>query len=318
MILPTPSPLEGEQYDLVLYSNAVRSVAKYSSPAFVAEGPPEEDVFARLIAVLRGAGARADPALVHEELVRSAVERAIRDPRSAIAGRERDEILAALAGPSPVAKLLDLRLRTGWLGDGFGAAPGGLSLAKLAAHPHGLDFGPLVERFPARLETASGRLELAPAPLVEDWARVTDGLRRARDANGLLLIGRRHVRSNNSWLHNLEGLVSGRPRCTLLIHPEDAARLGVADGADCVVRSRTGELRVPVETSDSMMPGVVSLPHGWGHDVPGVRMRVAAAHPGVPSNVLTDDQRFDVPSGNAVLNGIPVEVRPAHPGGDAP
>lgn len=310
VILPAPSPLEGEQYDLILYANAVRSFAKFSPGAFPREGLAEEDIFARLIAIFRGAGARSEPDAVHAELVGAAVDQLIAHPKSALAGRDRAEIMRALASLSPVEQLLDLQLRTGWAGDGFGAKPDGLSLEKLARHPHGLDFGPMIERFPARLRTTSGLLELAPGPLVEDWARVRAGFERNRDAKPLLLIGRRHVRSNNSWLHNLAGLVSGRPRCTLLVHPEDAARLGLGDGADCRVESKTGALSVVVEVSDSMMPGVVSLPHGWGHGVDGSRMRVAAAHKGVASNVLTDDQGFDVPSGNAILNGIPVDVRP--------
>ena len=308
VILPPPSALESGHYDLVFLANAIRSVAKYSRPVFEAEGPSEEDLFARLIAILRGEGAEADPERIHDELVSALVDRLVGDPRSLIAGRDRAEILAALEGLTPAEKLLDLRLRTGWQGDGFGDQAGGISLEKLAAHVHGVDLGPMVERYPARLETASGRLELAPPPLVEDWARVVDGFERARGETRLLLIGRRHVRSNNSWMHNIESLVKGRPRCTLLVHPDDAARLGLEDGADSVVRSRVGEVRVPVETSESMMPGVVCLPHGWGHDVPGIRMRVAKAHPGVPSNVLTDDRDIDVVSGNAILNGIPVEV----------
>jgi anaerobic selenocysteine-containing dehydrogenase len=311
VILPAPSPLAGEQYDLILYANAVRSFAKYSPGAFEREGPAEEDIFARLIAILRGAGTQADPESVHAGLIGAAVDQLIGHPKSALAGRDRGEIMRALASLSPVERLLDLQLRTGWQGDGFGAKPDGLSLAKLTQHPHGLDFGPMIERFPDRLRTASGLLELAPEPLVEDWKRVRAGFERSRDAKQLLLIGRRHVRSNNSWLHNLAGLVSGRPRCTLLVHPDDAARLGLADQADCLVESRTGGLRVAVEVSDTMMPGVVSLPHGWGHGVDGTRMEVAAAHAGVASNILTDDQGFDVPSGNAILNGIPVDVRQA-------
>jgi anaerobic selenocysteine-containing dehydrogenase len=109
-------------------------------------------------------------------------------------------------------------------------------------------------------------------------------------------------------MHNIESLVSGRSRCTLLMHPVDASARGLANGGRASIRSRAGRLEVEVETSEALMPGVVSLPHGWGHDVPGIRMRVAAAHPGVASNVLTDDGLIDVASGNAVLNGIPVEV----------
>ncbi|MFT5443016.1 MAG: anaerobic selenocysteine-containing dehydrogenase [Myxococcota bacterium] len=308
VILPGPSPFEGEQYDLLLYANAVRSVAKFSPAAFERVGLAEEDIFARLMGLLQGMGAQVDPKHIHDMLLGSMVDQLVAKPKSAIAGRDRAEILAALNDSSPVEKLLDLQLRTGWKGDAFGALPDGLSLAKLAAHPHGMDFGPMVERFPARFKTKSGMLELAPEPLVEDWARVVGGFERARDAKQMLLIGRRHVRSNNSWSHNIPSLVKGRPRCTLLVHPDDAARLGLVDASLCNVKSRTGELRVAAEISDSMMPGVVSLPHGWGHGVPGTQMEVAAAHPGVASNVLTDDSVFDVPSGNAILNGIAVEI----------
>jgi anaerobic selenocysteine-containing dehydrogenase len=309
VILPTPSMLESEHYDLVLLANAVRSVAKFSPPVFEREGPSEEDVLAKLALILRGEGADADPSLVHDEQVDELIERMGTDPTSPISEREPDEIRAALEGLTPVERLLDLRLRTGWRGDAFGDEPGGISLAKLAEHPHGVDLGPMVERYPARLATESGRLELAPPPLVEDWERVVAALEGAdADDDRMLLIGRRHVRSNNSWMHNVETLVKGRPRCTLLIHPEDASRLGLEEGREAEVRSRVGAIRVPIEISDSVMRGVVSLPHGWGHDVDGIRMDVAAAHAGVNSNALSDDARVDALSGNAILNGIPVEI----------
>jgi anaerobic selenocysteine-containing dehydrogenase len=308
VILPPPSSLSEEQYELTFMANAVRSFAKYSPPVFALEGPSEEDILARLILILRGKGAEADPATLHDEIVGEAIDRLLKDPSSPVANRDRDEILSELEGLSPVAKQLDLRLRTGWQGDLFGDKPGGLSVADLSKHPHGVDLGPMVERFPGRLKTESGRLELAPPQLVEDWERIRARLEEPVDADQLLLIGRRHVRSNNSWMHNIATLVKGRSRCTLLIHPDDALRLGLEDGSPSEVRSRVGSLRVAVETSESMMPGVVSLPHGWGHDVDGIRMGVAAAHAGVSSNTLTDDGLIDVASGNAVLNGIPVEV----------
>jgi anaerobic selenocysteine-containing dehydrogenase len=125
-----------------------------------------------------------------------------------------------------------------------------------------------------------------------------------------VLIGRRHLRSNNSWMHNVPALVKGRDRCTLQLHPADAARLDLTDGDDAQVTSRVGTLTARVEVTDTVMPGVVSLPHGWGHDVPGTRQTVAAAHPGVNSNVLTDESVIDPLSGNSVLNGIPVEIKP--------
>jgi anaerobic selenocysteine-containing dehydrogenase len=308
VILPAPSALEEEAYELIFMANAVRSFGKFGKPIFDGEGPSEADIFARLILVLRGEGAAADPAIVHDELLNEAVERLLDPERGQTTDLGRDEIMAALKELSPVEKLLDLKLRTGWQGDLFGRRPGGTSLGKLVEHPHGVDFGPMIERYPARLKTESGQFELTPEHLVADWARVRARLESPDAADGLLLIGRRHIRSNNSWMHNVETLVSGRSRCTLLMHPEDALRYGLANGSLSEVRSRAGAVRVEVEISEAMMPGVVSLPHGWGHDVDGIRMNVAAEHAGVGSNILADDRVMDSASGNAVLNGIPVEV----------
>jgi len=308
VILPPPSTLEEEAYELTFMVNAIRSFAKYGEPVFEGQGPSEADLFARLVLVLRGEGATANPTILHDELLNDAIGRLLDPSKGGETDLDRAEIMAALEGLSPVEKLLDLKLRCGWQGDRFGRRPGGVSLRKLAEHPHGVDFGPMVERFPARLKTESGKFELASGRLVEDWARVRARLESPLAAEGLLLIGRRHIRSNNSWMHNVEALVSGRSRCTLLIHPGDAERRGLENGSLSEVRSRVGAIRVEVETSESMMPGVVSLPHGWGHDVDGMRMDVAAKHAGVGSNILTDDRVIDTASGNAVLNGIPVEV----------
>jgi anaerobic selenocysteine-containing dehydrogenase len=158
------------------------------------------------------------------------------------------------------------------------------------------------------LRTPSGMVELAPDALVEDVSRLVASLDRPANG-GFVLIGRRHLRSNNSWMHNLNVLVKGKPRCTLQVHPDDAARLGLNGSAK--VSSRAGAVIVPVEVTDAVMPGVVSLPHGWGHDMPGLRTEVAQANAGVNSNVLADEDLMDPLSGNAVLNGIPVEVAPA-------
>jgi anaerobic selenocysteine-containing dehydrogenase len=129
----------------------------------------------------------------------------------------------------------------------------------------------------------------------------------------MVLIGRRHLRSNNSWMHNLPHLVRGKDRCTMHVSPGDAERLGLADGGLAAVTSRAGSVEVPVEVTDAIMDGVVSIPHGWGHDVPGARLGVAAGHAGVNSNLLSDETLVDELSGNAVLNGVPVEVAPAPP-----
>jgi anaerobic selenocysteine-containing dehydrogenase len=214
------------------------------------------------------------------------------------------EKLAKFDGPS---RLLDLMLRAGRYGDRFRDAGDGLSLQALIDAEHGIDLGALESRLVDKLATESGKIELAPSLLVEDVGR----LRRLLDRQPapLVLIGRRQIRTNNSWMHNVPALAKGRDRCTLLIHPDDAARLGVAAGGRARVRSRVGEVQVPVEISEDMRPGVVSLPHGFGHDVPGVRLHVAAKRqPGVNSNRLTDETGLDALSCNAVLNGIPVEV----------
>jgi anaerobic selenocysteine-containing dehydrogenase len=206
--------------------------------------------------------------------------------------------------------VLDFMLRSGPYGDGFGSEPEGLSLDVLEQNPHGIDLGPLQPRLPDVLRTASGRIELAPEPLVADLDRLRAAMARERNG-GLVLIGRRQLRSNNSWMHNLPALVKGKERCTLHIHPDDAVRLGLADGEPARVSSAAGSLEAPVETTEDIMRGVVSIPHGWGHGAGGVRMGVASAHAGVNSNVLGDESMVEPLSGNAVLNGIPVAIERA-------
>jgi anaerobic selenocysteine-containing dehydrogenase len=152
-------------------------------------------------------------------------------------------------------------------------------------------------------------IELDAEPILADLPRLHAALDRTPPE--AVLVGRRDLRSNNSWMHNLEVLVKGKPRCTLHVHPDDAERWGLTDGATARVTARAGAVEVPVEVTDGIRAGVVSLPHGWGHHLPGARLGVAARHAGVNSNVLTDETVVDVPSGNAILNGIPVEVVPA-------
>ena len=204
--------------------------------------------------------------------------------------------------------MLDRLVRTGPYGDGYSSEPGGLSLDALRASPHGIDLGPLEPRLPDLLCTESGLLEATPAWITDDLPRLEATLEA--QADGLQLVGRRELRSNNSWMHNVETLVRGRERCTLHVNPTDAARLGLDDGATAVVTSSVGTVEVAVEITTSVMEGVVSLPHGWGHDRPGVRLRVAAARPGVSTNDLTPPA-IDPRSGNAVLNGVRVDIVPA-------
>jgi anaerobic selenocysteine-containing dehydrogenase len=322
VILPPPSSLYKGHYDLALLQVALRNVANYSPPVVALEpGQPDEwEILARLALIAQGRGAAADPSVVDDLVVTTLVQSAVADEHGLVAGRDPEEILAALAPRTGPERILDLLLRTGPYGDGFGSrtdevapgvAPGvpPLTLDVLLEHPHGVDLGPLQPRLPEVLRTPSGMIELDAEPLLADLPRLQAALDRTIPE--AVLVGRRDLRSNNSWMHNLEVLVKGRPRCTLHVHPDDAERWGLADGASARVTGRVGSLEVPVEVTDAVRTGVVSLPHGWGHDLPGVRLDVARRHAGVNSNVLSDDEIVDVPSGNAVLNGIPVEVAPA-------
>jgi anaerobic selenocysteine-containing dehydrogenase len=312
VILPAPSPLRRSHYDLALYLFAVRNVAHYSPPALEPDPalPDEWVTLLRLAGVAAGMGPDADVAAIDAGVARLAIARELDTPGSPVAGRTQDDVLEALEPRVGPERLLDLMLRTGPYGDGFGARPdGGLSLAALEAAPHGIDLGPLMPRLPDVLRTRGGMVELAPEPLVADVARLRQALGRDRD-DSPVLVGRRHLRSNNSWMHNLPMLVRGPTQCTLHVHPEDAERYGLIDGAPALVRSRTGAVEAEVQVTDAVMPGVVSLPHGWGHDAPGSQLSVASTHAGTNSNRLSDELLIDALSGNAVLNGIPVTLAP--------
>ncbi|MFD8563384.1 molybdopterin-dependent oxidoreductase [Streptosporangium canum] len=298
VILPPPPVMRTPHYDLSLLFVAVRNYARFSPPVLPPEPgrPSEAEILARLTMIASGQGADADPDLLDEMILDQMFRRAVETPGSPVEGCEVAELRASLDGTTGAERRLDAMLRLG---------PYGLSLAKLLANPHGVDLGPLEPRLAEVLCTASGRVELAPPPLVEDLTRLRERL-AVRPAE-MVLIGRRHLRSNNSWLHNVGTLVGGSNRCTLQIHPDDVTRLGL--GGHALVRSAGGELVVPLEPTETIMPGVVSLPHGWGHS--GSAQLVAAEHAGVNANTLTDDSVVDIPSGNAVFNGVPVTLSPA-------
>jgi anaerobic selenocysteine-containing dehydrogenase len=307
LILPPTSALEHDTYDIALYRLTVRDFAKYSDAALPKDPSARHDweILASLAAEVMGMGGMT-PAQVDDFVLAQVVQKAFPADGSATNGLTHEQVVAALGSEPGPHRSLDLLLRTGPYGDRFGSNPDGLSLAKLRKYPHGLDLGPLKRQLPGLLRTRSGKIELAPELMLSDLGRL-----RARMADGdgrMVLIGRRHLRSNNSWCHNLPALMKGRDRCTLLVSSADAARLRLQNGGRAKVSSRVGSVIAPVEVTDAMMPGVVSLPHGWGHDVEGVRLRVAREQPGVNSNVLADPETLDVPSGNGVLNGIPVTI----------
>ena len=310
VILPPPTALEKSHYDVALYNLAVRNVANYS-PAVIDAGPDQLDewqILLRLAAILAGEGTTTDLDATIQAIGVGMLGSAVRDPYSPVFGRdiaELDELLGDHRGPE---RLLEVMLRTGPYGDGFGSKPDGLTLQVLLDNPHGVDLGALEPgRIPDLLRTASGKVELAPPMLLDDMARLRSSLDR-NWSDGMVLVGRRHLRSNNSWMHNLKVLTKGRNRCTLQIHPTDAERLGILDGDPTRVTSRVGEVVVPAEVTDAIRPGVVSIPHGFGQSMPGVQLTIASAYAGVNTNILTDETFQDVPSGNIALNGVPVTV----------
>jgi len=313
VILPPPSLLEKSHYDLAFTGLAVRDFADFSPPVFErANGAPSEfELLVRLAAIAAGFGPGVDPHALATATLRTQVEREVAIEDSLLHGREADEVVAELeaSGRPPEEQLLDLMLRSGHRGDGFGARPNGLSLDLLERHPHGIDFGPLCPRLPDALATESGLVELAPKQLIDDLGRLERALEAAA-SGGMVLVGRRQLRTANSWTHNVPVLVRGKESCFAQIHPDDAARFGLVDGAMATVRSAAGAVEVPVQVTDVVMPGVVCIPYGWGHGLPGTRQSVAAEHAGVNVNVLTDASAIDPVSGNAVLNGIPVTVAP--------
>ncbi|MFE1752325.1 molybdopterin oxidoreductase family protein [Streptomyces anandii] len=309
VVLPPPPPAQSPHHDFAFNTLAVRNQVRYTRPAVPLEPGrmAETEILARLVLAATGMHG-AEPEAVDAMVIEQSLGKAAKDPHSPVHGRDPRDLAARLTGVNGPERRLDMVLRLGPYGDGFGARPDGLSLEKLLAHPHGIDLGPLRPRLPQPLRTRSGRIELLPAPIAGDLPR----LRAARRANpaALVLVGRRHLRSNNSWMHNVPALTGGSNRCTVHIHPDDAGRLGIADGAPVRVKGAGGEVTAPAEVTADVRPGVVSLPHGWGHDRPGTRLAHAATDPGVNVNQLLDGSLLDPLSGNAVLNGVPVELAP--------
>jgi anaerobic selenocysteine-containing dehydrogenase len=311
LILPPTFGLEHDHYPLLFHSLAVRNTAKYSLPLLTPAPGQLHDW-----QILAGISARVLKR-------RGGAMGLAAGPMGMLTDRVRPEHILAAA------------LRIGPYGNGIRPFGDGLSLEKLKGMPHGKDLGPLEPRLPERLETKNKRIDLAPEAYVKDVPRLEGRLREfeAGKANGnsntttngnantninttlktttkdsLMLIGRRHLRSNNSWMHNAERLVKGRNRCTLLIHPDDAGPLEVRSGDRVRITSRVGSVEAEAEVTDTILQGVVSLPHGWGHDRPGSQLRVASEHAGVSLNDLTDDALVDRLSGCTHLNGIPVKV----------
>ncbi|MBK9520849.1 MAG: molybdopterin-dependent oxidoreductase [Rhodocyclaceae bacterium] len=300
VILPGRSPLEDAHYDVAFPQFSFRNHARYSPPVFapVPGQPAEWEILLRLEAIVAGRGAKVDLEAFEDERFAADLERQI--------GANADAVQLVLAGRRGPDRLIDMALRGGPYGDKFGRNPDGISLAKVQAAADGIDLGELMPRIPEVLRTPSGKVELAPPVLIADLARAVKGL--AEPAPDLVIIGRRQIRSNNSWMHNLPILSKGPFRCTALVHPTDAAKRGIVDGSQARISANSRSIDVQVEISDEVMPGVVSLPHGWGHDVPGTGQHLASQRPGANLNALFDENWRDPLSGNSVLSGIPIAM----------
>ena len=305
VILPGLSPLEDMHYDVAFPQLSWRNHARYSPPVFAPpQGQPEEwQTLLKLAAIVRGEGAQADANALDDAQFEEDAQRLFGPHAAAVAAATRH-----LRGPQ---RALDVALRTGPYGDQFGQKPDGLNLSKVmaASATGGIDLGELQPRIPEMLRTPSGKVELAPPLLLQDLKRAGQDLQQP--APDLVIIGRRDVRTNNSWMHNLPTLAKGPFRCTALVHPHDAERHGVQEGGRVTLRNGHRSVQAQVHISAEMMPGVVSLPHGWGHDLPGTQLRVAAERPGANLNALLDDQLRDPLSGNAVLSGVAISMEAA-------
>ncbi len=304
VVLPVPGPLARTHFDTTFTQLAIRNVANLSGPALVDDVPPEWQTLCRLAGILVGAGPDVAPEVADELTLNALLAAHTTAISSPVAGRDPAELTALLGERRGEERLLDALLRLGPYGDGFGSVPDGLTLDRVGAHPHGIDLGPLRPRIPEVLRTPSGRVELAPPLLVADLERLRGDL-ATHDATELVMVGRRHLRSNNSWGHNVPGLIGGSNTCTLQIHPDDAAARGLDDAGRARVSTAVGSVEVTVEVTGRIRPGVVSLPHGWGHA--GTGQQLAEAAGGVNVNLLTPPE-VDPLSGTAVLNGYSVTV----------
>ncbi|MEE2675095.1 MAG: molybdopterin-dependent oxidoreductase [Myxococcota bacterium] len=289
VILPPTWSLEHDNYEIVFHQFAIHNYAKYTAPVLA----PEPGAL-REWEILVELGTR-----IAEKKARPLARLALR-------------ALRGLRAFFHTRRLLDWMIRVGPHGDGFRPWRKGLRVSDLVSEPRGVDLGPLAPSLLAWLEARDGRVDLAHPSMIAEVERLSSEQLGAEPEDGLLLIGRRDLRTNNSWLHNVPSSVKGRDRCTLIMHPDDAQERKLASDEPVRIRSRVGEVVARLELSEEIMRGVVSLPHGWGHkSQPGMQIGVAEANARVSINDLTDDQSLEPVVGNAILNGVPVEVETA-------
>jgi len=306
IILPPPSMLEKAHYDVSFYHLAIRNVANYSAPVFYTNNPQEHEIFAKLALIAQG-----NPELSVDDVFESTVQQILQGAVSeTVEGTAA--ILQNIDATEPLERLLEASIRLGPYGDQFGMVDQGITFTLLKKAVHGMDFGALKPRLPGALKTANGNLNLAPKVFAPELKRLlTLVMLPENNAWPFRLIGRRQLQSNNSWMHNITKLQKGRHQCNALINPDDASKLSVETGDLLTITSECGELTIAAEITPDIMPGVVSIPHGWGHGQSGTKQKIAAQNPGVNINVLLPRNNIDPLSGTSTLNGIAVAVSKA-------
>ena len=323
LILPPTGPLEHSHFDLAFNMISVRNIAKYSDALFRPEPDTRHDwqILMEMTRRLEGRNwrSRIEAEAKYQVMSKLGADGLLdiflrtgpygtRIPATERIGSFLMEISQDLLKPhNPLRRLLAM----GPYSSANRSLQKDLNLSSLSCYPHGIDLGPLQPCFPERIYHQNQRIPLAPTCFIDDLKRVHEVFDNPSSHHPMRLIGRRHVRCNNSWLHNSQRLIKGNDRCTLIVHPKDASKLKLKDGAMAKVTSNVGSIDVPVEISDGIMQGVVSIPHGWGHHRKGAQLSVAETKPGVSMNDITDDQHVDTLSGTSVLNGVPVTVKAA-------
>lgn len=302
VILPAPSPLTRGHFDVVFNNLAIRNQARYSPVTIPLDATEmdEADILLQLSAIAAGVASGTEPSIdqVDDLIAMTVAQQVCTDTASRAHGLDPADVLAAVGSLRRAERILDMRIRSAPFGDGFGRFPGGLTLAALLEQPSGVDLGALQPRLPEVLRTPSGRIDIAPQVLRSALADAAALL--ATGANGvppLVLVGRRQLRSNNSWMHGLPTLDGGSNQCTIWVHPIDAERFGLVDGVEAQLSTSVGSVTAPVEITDAVMPGVVCMPHGW-----------AASN----VNAVVSREIIDVLSATSVLTGMPVELTSMH------
>ncbi|MDB5702301.1 MAG: anaerobic dehydrogenase [Sphingomonadales bacterium] len=307
LIIPGPSYAEHSDFAAVTAYESMHKFVKWGEPVFDPEpGMPHDwEIFTGIVARMRSTSV----AEVEEQYMAEILARALAEGRLEARDVPFEEARRLIGNEPGPDRLFDILIRGGPEGDAFGRVPDGLTLERVKAFPHGLDLGSLDENMLAKvLRTPDRLVDLAPPQITSEVPRIVAALEEAAVPGSLLMIGRRDIRSKNAWMHNVHLLVKGKERCTALIHPQDAAERGILDGALIRVSTTIGAIDLPAHLSDEMLPGVVSIPHGWGHRDALTRQGVANAHPGTNANSIIDQAVLDLPSATTVLNGVPVTI----------